>query len=204
MDVTHQTIYNWIKKYTNLMQEHLDKIVPQVGDVWRADEVWLKVKGDKKYLFALMDDESRFLIAQEVADTKHAHDASSLFRLGKQVTQTKPTVIITDGLQSYHDAYMREFHTRAQPRTTHIRNITLKGEKNNNKMERLNGEIRDREKVMRGLKKPDTPILKGYRLYHNYIRQHQGLDNQTPADKAGIKIEGENKWITLIQNASKQ
>jgi len=26
----------------------------------------------------------------------------------------------------------------------------------------LNGEIRDREKVMRGLKKEDTPILKGY------------------------------------------
>jgi hypothetical protein len=28
------------------------------------------------------------------------------------------------------------------------------------------------------------------------------LDNQTPADKAGIKIEGNNKWKTLIQNAS--
>ncbi len=30
------------------------------------------------------------------------------------------------------------------------------------------------------------------------------LDNQTPADKAGIKIEGKNKWITLIQNATKE
>ena len=29
------------------------------------------------------------------------------------------------------------------------------------------------------------------------------LDNDTPADKVGIKIEGNNKWITLIQNASK-
>lgn len=28
---------------------------------------------------------------------------------------------------------------------------------NNNKMERINGEIRDREKVMRGLKKKSTP-----------------------------------------------
>jgi len=32
---------------------------------------------------------------------------------------------------------------------------------NNKKMERFNGEVRDREKVMRGLKKKDTPILKG-------------------------------------------
>lgn len=30
-----------------------------------------------------------------------------------------------------------------------------------------------------------------------------GLDGKTPAEAAGIKIEGENKWLTLIQNASK-
>jgi len=29
------------------------------------------------------------------------------------------------------------------------------------------------------------------------------LDGKTPSDMAGIKIEGDNKWITLIQNASK-
>ena len=32
---------------------------------------------------------------------------------------------------------------------------------NNNKMERLNGEIRDIEKVFRGLKRMDTPIIEG-------------------------------------------
>jgi hypothetical protein len=69
-------------------------------------------------------------------------------------------------------------------------------------MERLNGEVRDREKVMRGLKKPDTPILKGYQIFHNYVRSHEALDGKTPADLAGIQVEGENKWLTLIQNAS--
>jgi hypothetical protein len=75
---------------------------------------------------------------------------------------------------------------------------------NNNKMERLNGEIRDREKVMRGLKKKDTPILKGYQIYHNFIRGHSGLDGRTPAEEYGIRVEGKNKWKTLIQNASKE
>jgi len=74
---------------------------------------------------------------------------------------------------------------------------------NNNKMERLNGEIRDREKVMRGLKKIDTPIIEGYKIFHNYIRNHEALEGMTPAEASGIKIEGNNKWITLIQNASK-
>jgi hypothetical protein len=70
-------------------------------------------------------------------------------------------------------------------------------------MERMNGEVRDREKVMRGLKREDTPILKGYQLFHNYIRPHEGLGGRTPSEMAGIKVEGENKWLTLIQNASK-
>jgi hypothetical protein len=71
-------------------------------------------------------------------------------------------------------------------------------------MERFNGEVRDREKVMRGLKKVDTPILTGYQIFHNYVREHQGLENKTPAEKCGIKVEGKNKWLTLIQNASEK
>ena len=50
----------------------------------------------------------------------------------------------------------------------------------------------------------DTPIIEGYRIYHNFIRGHQALDGKTPADIASIKVEGNNKWITLIQNASKK
>jgi hypothetical protein len=30
------------------------------------------------------------------------------------------------------------------------------------------------------------------------------LDGKTPSEMAGIKIEGDNKWITLIQNSAKQ
>jgi putative transposase len=70
-------------------------------------------------------------------------------------------------------------------------------------MERLNGEVRDREKTMRGLKKIDTPIIKGYKIFHNYVRPHEGLAGKTPAEASGIVVEGENKWITLIQNATK-
>ena len=69
-------------------------------------------------------------------------------------------------------------------------------------MERMNGEVRDREKTFRGLKRTDTPILKGYQIFHNFVRTHEALGNRTPAELAGIKFEGSNKWLTLIQNAS--
>ncbi len=49
----------------------------------------------------------------------------------------------------------------------------------------------------------DSPILKGVQVYHNFIKPHMGLNGKTPAEAAGIKVEGENKWLTLIQNATK-
>jgi transposase-like protein len=104
---------------------------------------------------------------------------------------------ITDGLQSYAVASKQIF-----PEATHIRHITLRGDRNNNKMERMNGEVRDREKTMRGLKRKRTPILTGYQIFHNYIRPHEALNGQTPSEACGIIIEGQNKWKTLIQNAS--
>ena len=67
----------------------------------------------------------------------------------------------------------------------------------------MNGELLDREKVMRSLKKADIPIKAGYQIHHNYIRPHTALEGRTPTEVAGIKVEGENKWLTLIQNASK-
>jgi hypothetical protein len=113
--------------------------------------------------------------------------------------------VLTDGLRAYHEAYLKEFYTmKKEGRTEHIRHITIQGDRNNNKMERLNGEIRDREKVMRGLKKPETPIIPGYQIYHNYLRPHEALDGKTPAEACGIEVQGENKWITLIQRSSEE
>ncbi len=201
--ISHKTVYMWIKKYIRLMEEYVMKLKIDVSDTWRADELWVKINGDMKYVFALMDDETRYWIAQEVAESKYKHDARKLFKMGKELMGKSPKTIITDGLPAYHDAYKKEFWTLKAPRTQHIAHIHIRGDKNNNKMERLNGEIRDREKVMRGLKTKDTPILKGYQIYHNFVRPHEALKGKTPSEACGVEIKGENKWITLIQNAKK-
>jgi transposase-like protein len=200
--VSHVAIYGWICKYVKLMEGYLDKITPQVSDTWRADEMYVKIKGNMKLLYALMDDETRFWIAQQVANTKYTEDVRPLLREARERAQKKPETFITDGAANFHDAYLKEFWTSRLPRTEHVQHIRLQGDVQNNKMERLNGETRDREKVMRGLKREDTPILKGYQIYHNYFRPHMALEGKTPAEKAGIKIEGENPWVTVIQNAS--
>jgi transposase-like protein len=205
VNVSHQTVWNWIHRYVGLMEKYLNTIQPRLGSTWRADELWVKVKGNMKYLFAMMDDETRFWIAQEVADSKERHNPRGLFKEGLRVSVgVAPKTLITDGLPSYHHAFKREFAWKTTPTTTpaHIREISFKGTVHNNKMERMNGEIRDREKVMRSLKTVDSPIFKGYQLYHNYFRPHMALRGKTPAEAAGIQIEGENKWETVIQNGA--
>ena len=205
VQVSHQTIYNWIEKYTALMGKYVEKITPQVSDTWATDELYLKVKGNMKYLYAMMDEQTRFWIAQEVADTKYTADVRPLFQLAKAIAGKQPKTLVSDGAMNFHVAYKSEFRTaRLENRTEHIRHIRLQGDYNNNKMERMNGEIRDRERVMRGLENKNTPILKGIQLYHNYIRPHMALNGATPAERAGIQIKGKDKWLTLIQNASKQ
>jgi putative transposase len=197
VQVSYRTILNWITKYVGLMSKYLDRIAPQVSDTWRADELYVKMRGDMKYLFAMMDDETRFWIAQQVSGVKEGANASRLFMEAKRVAAKSPTTLITDALGSYAMAAKLDF-----PNATHIREIAFKGGVHNNKMERMNGEIRDREKTMRGLKTMDTAILKGVQIYHNFIKPHEGLDGKTPAEAAGIDVKGENKWRTLIQNAS--
>jgi transposase-like protein len=205
IQVSHQTVYKWIAKYTALMEKYLDKITPNVSDTWRADELFLKVKGNMKYLYAMMDDQTRFWIAQQVADTKYSADIRPLFKQARHVAHKNPRTLITDGAPNFHEAFQDEYWTsKLANRPEHVRDIRMNGEVHNNKMERMNGEIRDRERVMRTLERGDSPILPGYQIFHNYIRPHMALQGKTPAEVAGIKVEGDNKWITLIQNASRQ
>ncbi len=198
--VDHSTVLRWVKKYVRLMNNYVEQIKPNVSDTWRADELYIKVRGDLKYLFAMMDDETRFWIAQEVAETKDKHDARTLFFRAKRLMGKTPKTLITDGLPAYSIACEQVFDG-----TKHVRKITFDGKvHNNNKMERMNGEVRDREKTMRGLKRKRTPVLTGYQLYHNFLRPHESLNGKTPSEACGIEIQGKNKWITLIQNASKK
>jgi putative transposase len=100
-----------------------------------------------------MDDQTRYLIAQQVADSKYAADITPMFRKAKSIAGKRPNVLISDGAPNFNDVFKGEFFTRRSPRSRHIQHIRLQGDHNNNKMERFNGEVRDREKVMRGLKK---------------------------------------------------
>lgn len=62
----------------------------------------------------------------------------------------------------------------------------------NNKMERLSGIIRDREKTFRGLHSEHTSVFDGMSVHYNHVRKHDAII-KTLAEAAGISTEGRNK-----------
>ena len=203
--VSYKTIQRWNKKYVELMDRYLEKVTPQVGEAWRTDKLYLKIKDDRKYLCAMLDSETRFWLAQMVADHKGNDDVSPMFTDAKKRAGKVPSTLISDEAANFHHAWKEQYKPKnfLHKNTKHRRHIHMTGDTNNNQMESFNGNtLRLREEATRGIKKDDSPVFKGMQIHHNFIRPHQGLEGDTPADRAGIRILGENKQKTIIQNVA--
>ena len=85
ININVSSVYRWIVKYSKTVEIYLKEIILRTVDLtWvRADEVWLKVVEEKKYLFDSIDDKTRYFLAYDVADTKFQHNADRLLKLAK-------------------------------------------------------------------------------------------------------------------------
>ena len=180
--VSHMTVMNWATEYSGLMEKYLDKITPQVGENWRTDELYLKIKGDRKYLFAMLDSETRFWLAKMVVEHNGNDDVAPMFKKAEKIAGKKPAMLISDGAANFHYAWKDQYRAknRLHKETEHHRHVHMKKDMNNNQMESFNGNtLWQREKVTRSLKKDDSAILSRLRLYHNFVRSHLGLPDNT-------------------------
>jgi len=204
--VTHVAILKWIQKYTRLMKLYVEGLKPEVSGIWHTDEMTVNINGEFNWLWNLMDHDTRFLLASQISKKREIEDARKVFAEAKTVANNKPDFVVTDGLRAYQDAFNKEFFTLRSPRTQHVRLAGLAKADNNNMVERLQGTIRERNKVMRALDndKSAPKIIDGFKEYYNFIRPHMSLNGKTPAEVAGINLKlGQNKWLSLIQRSAK-
>jgi putative transposase len=199
LKVDHSTIHRWISKYTDIIEAYVASLEPDLGNVWHTDEMKVKIGGEWRWLWNVMDERTRF---QFITKTREIQDAKKAFRKSKEVGGKKPMLMVTDGLASYKKAFNSEFYDHHQS-CKHVADVGLQ-ESLNNILERMHGSIREREKVMRGLKVDDTPILPMNQIYYNFIRPHMGLKGRTPAEAAGVGISGENRWAELLKRSTRR
>lgn len=79
--------------------------------------------------------------------------------------------------------------------------LTILSVATNDRIERMNGTLRERVKVQRGWKSMGTPLAEGQRIQYTFIKPHIALEGQTPAEVAGIGLIGQNKWKELLTKA---
>lgn len=213
IEMSYSTISRWIEKYTDVIDDYVGTLAPTVSNVWHTDEMKLKMKdgvkmqegGKWNWLWNVMDAETRFLLTNLITKKRNIKEAKKVFKGAKdQAHGQKPEYVVTDGLQAYGRAFNKEFYNHHQT-TKHVRCASLRDKRtNNNKVERLNGTFREREKVMRGLENAESSqtMMKGFKNYYNFIRPHEALDGETPAIRAGLDLElGQNRWEGLIKKA---
>jgi transposase-like protein len=203
LNVNFTTLYHWIKHYTKIMSGYVKQLVPEISGTLCVDEMQVKVGGEWKWLWNIMDKETRFLLASQISDKREIEDARRLFQKAKErIKGQKVEKVVSDGLRSYQNAFKKEFFTLHKPRTEHIRHIRLAGEVNNNLIERFQGTRRERDKVLRGMKDEHTPIIEGFDIYYNFIRSHMSLNGKTPTNVANINVSLEqNRWLSLLKES---
>ncbi len=96
----------------------------------------------------------------------------------------------TDALRVYREGVTQNFENTEA--TAHIAKCGIvKPHANNNRIERMNGTLRERVKIQRGWKTMKTPLAEGQRIQYNFVKPHMALEGQTPAESRNRTQEQE-------------
>jgi transposase-like protein len=201
LKISHETIRCWITKFTKVMNEFVNMFQSKISEAWHIDEQAIKSKGKQRWSWNVLDEQTRFLIANVITDKREIEDARLILQKAKEVTKAKPKFVITDGLWSYEKAIRKEFvtHPRRKGHVNHIRLETIQSKINQNDIERFHGTFREFDKVRRGFKGKEQDISDGFRTYYNFIKNHMGI-SKTPAQASNIDLQlGQNRWLELLK-----
>ncbi|MBI2184126.1 MAG: DDE-type integrase/transposase/recombinase [Thaumarchaeota archaeon] len=213
IEINFSTIYKWIDKYVAAMDAYVRTLTPKLSGDWHVDEMYVKARngiklqgseGQYKYLWNILDKESRFQLASEISKTRNELDARNVFKTAREIAKSIPKTITSDKAGCYPMGIETAFlDVREELRPSHNRVLSGAATKKhgNQLAERINNTVRERNKVQRGWKKDNTPLRNGQMIYYNFVRPHTTLEGKTPAQVAGIGMEGQNKWLELLKKA---
>ena len=94
-------------------------------------------------------------------------------------------------------------HRRKGQKPVHIRTASVRNRHINNSLfECQNGTVRNRIKTVRGFNSENPALLFLFTTHYNFVRPHMGINGKTPAEAMGIRVDGDDKWATLLAFAS--
>jgi putative transposase len=188
------TIYQWIDKFTDKAVKYYAQFKPDVGDTWIADETVIHIHNTDVWLWDVIDEKTKFLLASKMSYTRTTEDAKTLFELAKSRAGKSPKEILTDKLRVYSDAVEQVFGANS----VHIQSSPFEHEDSTRAVERWHETLKERTKVIYSLKDANSALafLDGFMAFYNFMRGHQGLDDKIPAEAAGINYDVKD-WVGI-------
>ncbi len=210
IDLHHETIRRYILRFTEAMNKYVENYKPKLGNKWHIDEQKVKTKEKDKWVWSwnIVDADTRFLIANNITESRFINDSRKVLQKAKELTDKRPHEIISDGLQAYTKAIRKEYgkygmnpEIGLKTRVDHIRLKTIRDQINNNVIERYHNDFREFDKVRRGIDNVQA-WNNGFALYHNFIKTNSTI-GMTPSEKAEIRICGSNnRWLSLLRQSN--
>ena len=192
-----RSIYEWVREYTDraLEEGQKEQHKAQTGDTWVADELQVKVGGQKAWLWNVMDVDTRYIVGSYLTPGRTGKDALEVMERAEAAAQKHPKTIKTDRLASYDEAIATVY-----PYTKHVKSDGIRAEINNNMSERLQGSYRSRVKTLRGLDSIESGdrYVQGWTFQYNHFRDHEGADGEPPAVKAEVKLPYD-EWADVVR-----
>ncbi len=201
VDVSVTTVWKWIMKYSELVNEYTQTLKPELSGKYHHDETGIKVGGEDRYFWETIDEDTRFIVANLLTESRNSEDAIKVFR--QALEKQRPNTLFTDGSFAYDEAYNKVFNSRVKAlKVEWVRRVGIKARETNNIIERKHGTLKDRTRPTRGLKHDDTAKtwLDGYIANYNFVKPHRSLEGRTPAQAAGLDVKAD--WGSLIQEAT--
>jgi putative transposase len=198
--VETSTIYRWITKYSKKAEKIVESYKAKTGNTWVVDETVIDIDSiGKTWFFDAICESTRFLLASHISRGRTIKDVEIILSKAAKVASKTPKFIITDGMTAYPEGIEKVFGADAK----HIKMKGITHEININLIERFHSTLKQRTKIMRGLKTFDTAriVLNGFILDYNFFRPHMALEGKTPAQEAKIYLPFAN-WEGIIRYQS--
>jgi putative transposase len=194
--VSGSTVYRWVISYSQKAVKMMESYKPKVSGVWIADETAIKFEKDIHWLWDIIDRDTRFLLASYLSENRGTAQAQRLMEIASKRAGIVPITVITDKLAAYLDGIELTFGAD----TEHLQSSPFADKDDTNVIERFQGTIKDRTKVIRGFKTFDTAliILDGFLVHYNFFKPHISLKGKTPAEMAGIKLPFKT-WTEFVR-----
>ena len=162
ISLAHTTILRWVQRYVPEFEKQWNRISRPVGNSWRVDETYIRVKGEWKYLYRAVDKQGNtvdFLLCEH-------RDIAAAKRFFKKAIESHgtPEKITLDGYAATHTEIQELKESAILPTKVCVRTSKYL----NNLIEQDHRRVKQRIYSMLGFKKFKNAAItiSGIELWH--------------------------------------